>query len=377
MPAKASTPTAASLGVAFVNTSRWLFFYGLPLLFVAIEVTPYWHNFGYDFKIFRHAGDAYLHGRSPYPPPSLAVLKHQHSFVYPAPMALVFAPFALIPVRVGSFLFTAAMAVSAVAMLRVLGVRDRRLTLLPFIILPVALGIRLGTISPLIGLLTAALWRRRDSWRIAGLLLAAIIVTKLFLAPLAVWLLVTRRWKAAVFGSALAAVATFAAWAPIGFAGLGDYRHVLSLLTRGEAAQSFSVVSLGLVSGLGLHTAQVVAELLAVALVAAAVAVALRARDGLGDFTAFTLTIGGALAASPIVWNHYFVLLMIPIAIVAPRLQPIWFAMFALWVVPPQSHHRFFPIAAAVIVPALILAGTLKLARRAGTEAVSRPPTFG
>jgi hypothetical protein len=374
-----SNTRVSEFAIAFRNTALAIFFVGLPLLLVAVAVSPYMHNFGYDFKIFRHAGVAYLHGRSPYPPPDLKVLARQHSFVYPAPMALLFVPFAYLPVKLGSFLFCLAMAVATAAMMRVLGVRDLRLYTVPFILLPVELGIRLGTISPLLGLLTAALWRYRDRWKVAGLLLAAIIVAKLFLAPLAVWLVVTRRWRAALLGSALAVVTTLAAWAPIEFAGFRDYWRVLSLLATGEAAQSFSVVSLGLVSGLSTHTAHVVSEVLAVVLVGAAVAVALRVRSGLSDFTAFTLTIGAALAASPIVWNHYFILLLIPVAIVAPRLSPIWFLMFALWVVPPQSAHRFAPIAVAVIVPAIVLAWTIALARRAAADGldVSRPPTFG
>ena len=117
------------------------------------------------------------------------------------------------------------------------------------------------------------------------MLLAAIIVSKLFLAPLAVWLLVTRRWRAAVLGSALALVSTLAAWSVIGFAGFSDYRRVLSLLATGEERESFSLASLGFAGGLSAHASHLIAEVVGALLLAAAIGVGLRRRNSRGDFT--------------------------------------------------------------------------------------------
>ena len=241
-------------------------------------------------------------------------------------------------------------------------IRDRRLYLVVFLLFPIELGIRLGTISPLLALLVAALWRYRDRTLPAALLLAAIIVSKLFLAPLAVWLLVTRRWRAAVLGSVLALVSTLAAWAVIGFAGFADYHRVLSLLATGEERQSFSLASLGFAGGLSAHASHLVAEVVGSLVLAAAIGVGWRLRGNRGDFTSFTLVIGAALAVSPIVWNHYFAVLLIPLAVVAPRLSPIWAVPFLLWFVPAQSYQQFALIAVGVFAPAITLGWAIRLA---------------
>jgi len=351
-----------TLFLALQKTLRVIVLFVLPGILLAYSIYPSGHGYAYDYAIFREAGHAYLHGRSPYPHPNLKVLARQHSFVYPAPMALLFVPFALLPLKVGAVIWGCFLTGCVVATMRLLQVRDWRLYSIVFLLRPVEFGIRLGTISPLLALLVAALWRYRDRTRPAALLLAAIIVSKLFLAPLVVWLLVTRRWRAAIYGSVLALVATLAAWAPIGFAGFHDYHRVLSLLATGEEQESFSLASLGLSGGLSAHASHLLAEVVGAVILVAAVGVGLRVRRMWGDFSAFTLVIGAALAVSPIVWNHYFVLLLIPLVIVAPRLSPIWAVPFGLYVVGAQSAKHFWPILVGVLAPAVALGWAIWLA---------------
>lgn len=45
----------------------------------------------------------------------------------------------------------------------------------------------------------------------------------------------------------------------------------------------------------------------------------------------FVLAVGAALACSPIVWLHYFAILLVPVAISRPRLSPLWFVPLAMW----------------------------------------------
>ena len=47
------------------------------------------------------------------------------------------------------------------------------------------------------------------------------------------------------------------------------------------------------------------------------------------DVAALTLALAVAFVASPIVWIHYFLLLLVPIALTRPRLPPIWVVPFA------------------------------------------------
>jgi hypothetical protein len=222
---------------------------------------------------------------------------------------------------------------------------------------PVFVGIRLGTVSPLLALLCAALWRYRDRTRPAALLLAAVVVAKLFLWPLALWLVVTRRYRSAAGGVAIAGAVTLAAWAWIGFAGLSSYIHVLSLLTVAEQGESFSSASLGVALGLSSHAAHVLV------MAAGATVLALAALRRRSDREAFVLCVGAALLASPIVWQHYFALLLVPVAIAAPRFAPIWLLPLLLWLVGPQSHGNAVAISVAVLVPAAVLAWALNVGR--------------
>ena len=58
-------------------------------------------------------------------------------------------------------------------------------------------------------------------------------------------------------------------------------------------------------------------------------AAALVARDGRlthrdRDVATLTLALAAGLAASPIVWAHYFLLLLVPLALARPRLSALW-----------------------------------------------------
>ncbi len=52
------------------------------------------------------------------------------------------------------------------------------------------------------------------------------------------------------------------------------------------------------------------------------------------------LAIVASLALSPIVWLHYFALLLVPLAITRPRFGPVWILPIALWVVPADGNGR-------------------------------------
>jgi hypothetical protein len=49
------------------------------------------------------------------------------------------------------------------------------------------------------------------------------------------------------------------------------------------------------------------------------------------DIVVLTLVLAAALAASPIVWVHYFLLLLVPLALTRPRLSLLWFVPFAYY----------------------------------------------
>ena len=141
-------------------------------------------------------GRAVLEGRSPFPPADAAVLASGTNFVFPAPVALVMAPLALIAAAIADALFGVVLIVAGFLMLRIAGVRDWRCYGAAFLSAPMYYGVQNGNPTLLLGLGAALAWRHRDKVAIAGVSVGVVVAAKLFLWPLLVWLLATRRYAA-------------------------------------------------------------------------------------------------------------------------------------------------------------------------------------
>jgi hypothetical protein len=78
-------------------------------------------------------------------------------------------------------------------------------------------------------------------------------------------------------------------------------------------------------------------------------------RRGL-DERSLVLALAAALALSPIVWLHYFVLLLVPIAIVRRTFGAIWLIPALFWITPYEEHFaQHWRIAVGIAVAALAL----------------------
>jgi Glycosyltransferase family 87 len=287
----------------------------LLVVFIAGDVWN-WHKVArapVDFHIFWTAGHRYLEGHSPYGH-SLS-----HAFVYPPPAALLFAPVAWLPYHVAAGVFLAVSLGAVVGALWLLGVRDRRLYAAAFLSPAVLTALTVGTITPLLMLGLAAVWRFRNHRGVA-VPVAVLIVLKLFLWPVLVWLLVTRRQRAALEAVALSLALTVVSWAWVGFADIGRYPSILDQLVGAEGAKSYALAS-GQIGELVL---------------AGAVVVSLWMGRRLGERRLFALAIVGAVLASPIVWLHYFALLAVVLAVLEAPLV-YWLIPALLWVTPLQQ----------------------------------------
>jgi hypothetical protein len=308
-----------------------------------------------DFRIFRTAASAVIHGRSPYVThPTEAAFAHFDKFVYPPVAALVFAPFAALPARPGGvMMFTAGLA-ALLGALRLLGVEDWRCYGVAVISAPTINTLALGAITSFLLLGAALAWRYRDKPAVAGVATAFTAVLKLFLWPLGVWLLVTRRWRAAVICAGTGLILLLGSWAVIDFAGLRSYPTLVHLLQQAEAPVSYSLVAL---LGLSGGTATAVTVVLSLA---AVVAVWLAARGSGGDRRGFAVAVVASLLASPLIWIHYLLLLYVPIALYRPRLSGLWFVPLLLWLTPTtHSQGATWRIALALFVVAVVAVRTL------------------
>jgi alpha-1,2-mannosyltransferase len=286
-----------------------------------------------DYEVFRKAAAAILHGRSPYVAPDPHHLAGGDKFVYPPATGLFFAPFVFLPATLAHAFVLLLTTACVPAALRLLDVRDWRCYGLALATAPVVDATSLGTISSFLLLGAAAAWRLRDRPAAVGACTAASAVAKLVLWPLGIWLLATRRSRAAIWAALVAGALVAGGWAVIGFAGLGSYPHLLGVLSHLEAAQSYSLLGRAGLSG----TSARLFELVLCAAAATGVVIAARGSDG--DRRAFSLAVVCALLVTPVLWLHYLVLLFVPIALHRPRLSPLWFAPLAFWATPLSHVH--------------------------------------
>jgi len=363
------------LWVAGERAVGWV---GLGLLLVlvfwwwyvlAVQGSP--GDWAFDFRQFWQGANDVVNGVSPYPSATSLATAGDHldpegirevfRFPYPAGAAVALAPLGLLGFHAAAAVWSAILIVSLLAAVWILGVRDWRVLAVVISSAPVITAVRLGTLTPVLILLLACAWRWRDRrWTVGGSLALAISL-KLFLWPLVVWLAATRRWGAAGLAAALAGGVTLAAWAALGFDGIADYPELLRRLTDVVADRGFSLVALGVEAGLPRGVADALPWLVGLILLAGVVAVAQRAG---GDRAAFSLAIVAAIALSPIVWLHYFALLVVPLALARPRISWAWGFMWIFWLIPTQENEgdvwRILLAIAIVAAVAAVSAGSVR-----------------
>lgn len=330
---RALDPVATAILIALV---AWWWYV------LAIEGSP--DDWAFDFRQFWQGGRDVVENVSPYPPRALVATAHDllgpeaireaFRFPYPAGAAVALAPFGLLAFHTAAAVWSALLIVAILAAIWIVGVRDWRILAVVVTSAPVISSVRLGTLTPLLVLLLAVVWRWRDGRFAPGAALAVAIALKLFVWPLVVWLAVTRRWLQAGIACVGASALTLGAWAAIGFNGFADYPELLRRLSDVVADRGFSLVALGVELGLSRGSAEALPWVIGLILLVGVVAVSRRRG---GDRRAFSLAVVAAIALTPIVWLHYFALLVVPLAVVRPRLAWAWLLMWAFWLIPEQE----------------------------------------
>jgi len=154
----------------------------------------------------------------------------------------------------------------------------------------------------------------------------------------------------------LGLVVTVVAWGAIGFAGLAEYPDLLRRLSELQSDRSYSIVGMASTLGLGDAVGRVATILVGGALLAGCVVLARRGDEE----RSFTCAVAATLALSPIVWLHYLVLLLVPLAILRPRFSLIWLLPVVLWVSPrpgyAEGYETFMPALVAAILVTVLLA---------------------
>jgi hypothetical protein len=312
-------------------------------------------TFGYDFRgSLWKAGRDILDGRSPYPAANASHLVHVgNAFVYPPLAALVSLPLAILPQTAAAAVWSLLNAAALAAALWLVGTRDWRCYALAFTSYPVMATLFLGQLNGLLALAVAVAWRFREHARAAGVAVGSAIALKLLVWPLLLWLLFTRRFKAALVSGATAVGLVLGSWAVIGFDGLGTYPHLLAADAEGFQNRSHSIVALAMHSGFSPAAGRAAALVTGLVLLAVAYRELRAGQDN--ELFAFAVVLVAGIVASPVLHEHYWVVLFVPLAAARPTAGWRWLLPLGFWISPVEDHMHSWQIVSVLVLVGLLL----------------------
>lgn len=279
---------------------------------------------GYDYQAYVGAARRILDG-SPMYDRTIDVAGGFAVFLYPPPFALALIPFALLPLDAGLLVWEAMVILAFVTGVAILPVsRSVRWTILLLAALdwPVLYAIKLGQVGPILFLSFAAGWRWLDRDGRVGVSIAVGALIKLQPLILAPWAVLTGRWRAALVAGAVCAVAVAITTLVVGTGVWADYASLLGRVASPVTTpHNFTPGAVAYQAG----WSEDAASLVHLATVIATIGVTLVAiRTTSGD-VAFLTTVVASQLLSPVLWDHYAVILLLPVAWLLARRQ--WWAI--------------------------------------------------
>jgi hypothetical protein len=311
---------------------------------------------GYDFLAYQHAANRLLAGEALYDP-SIQQAGGFGLFLYPPPFVLLMLPFAPLEPGLATWVW---MALSLAAFLVGALILPVRATVRWLIILLAALswpfeyGLRLGQVGQLLFLLFAVGWRWLDDARAVGGSAAAGALVKVQPGLLLVWAALTRRWGAVLVGiitlAAFAVIATLVAGGPtVWFDYVGLLGKVSDpIMTPHNFTPGAVAYQLGAAAGVA-AAIQLVSSLAVLVVVALA---ALRASAP----ASYLAAVVASQLLSPVLWDHYAMLLLLPVAYLLDRgkwwaaVIPLVTSVFAISVTPAAAYPIVFWITLVAVV---------------------------
>jgi hypothetical protein len=285
-------------------------------------------TFGYDFAAYSAAARRLVNGERLYDP-AVSVAGGFAIYLYPPPFALAVAPLLLLPEAVARGVWVMAMALCLPLGASLLPTRRNvrwAVVCLGALSWPFLYSVKLGQVGPLLFVLFAMAWRWRDRATPLGASIAAGALVKVQPAMLVLWAAATGRWRAV--GVAVGVAGATAAIVTV-FTGIGVWTDYIALLGRVSSAVATphncspgaALYQAGLpetVAGVGQWASMVVT----------AAAVLLIWRYGRSE-VGLMGTIVASQLLTPLLWDHYAMLLLLPTAWLLERGRT-WAALFPL-----------------------------------------------
>jgi alpha-1,2-mannosyltransferase len=329
---------------------------------------------GYDTRAYLDAARRLLDGRQLYDT-SIDQAGAAGLYYYSPPFTLLAIPFSLLPGPLDVIGWTAAIVAAfglGVALLPV--TREVRwiLVLLAGLSWPFAYAVKLGQVGPILFLCFAVGWRWADRPVRLGIAIAVGTIVKLQPAILVVWAGLTRRWAAVAVGSASLAAAAAVATIVCGIDAWGAWLTILrSISAPITTPHNFTPGAIAYQAGLSEGAAAALQVLSTAAVLVIVVWASLRSSPAVGYLTAVT----ASQLLSPVLWDHYAMLLLLPTAWLLERHRwwavaiPLATSILLIWL-PPVVYPISFWVALAAPVVVDRLPGQPLPAQRPGPGSV-------
>jgi alpha-1,2-mannosyltransferase len=315
------------------------------------------YTLGCDFLAYHQAAQRFLAG-TPIYDLSITHTGDCGVYQYPPPFVLIALPFSLLGFAAGTWAWIVFLVACFTVGTFVLPVRREirwAIVLLGAVSWPFIFGVRIGQVGPILYLIFAIGWRYVDRPGALGAMIGVGTLVKVQPALLLGWLVVRRDFRALAAGLITIAVGVVAA-AAVGLGSWGGFLTVIRNLS--DALTVPTNLSLGATvyaRGFGLQAASAIQLANTVALVGL-VAVGARA---LSREAGYLLAVVASQAISPILWDHYALILLLPVAWLLNRRQ--WWAAVIpasqAWVLVPYESLLLYTAAFYVVLLAIVVVG--------------------
>ena len=331
---------------------------------------------GHDFLAYHRAIERLVSG-APLYDMSFTVAGGFGLFFYPPTFAPMILPFAYLSEQAAIWAWIVLSLIAFLIGVAVLPVsRSVRwwILLLAGLSFPFVFAIKLGQVGPILFLAFAVGWRGIDDPVRLGASAAVGAAIKLQPGLILVWALLTRRFRAVLVGAvvllALAAAATVLA----GPAAWSDF-FVLLRTVSDPIATERNVTPGAIAYQLGASTS--VAAAIQLVNTVAVVAAFLGAIRWAGDEASYLVAVVASQLVSPILWDHYAMLLLLPVAYLlsAGRWWALAIPLVTAWpligITPPIA----YPIVFWLTVAVMLLIGRAARRSTAAATVISGLPT--
>ncbi len=78
------------------------------------------------------------------------------------------------------------------------------------------------------------------------------------------------------------------------------------------------------------------------------------------DAGSLALALAAALVLTPVVWQHYLVVLVVPLAAARPRMSAVWLLPVALWLAPTNGNGAWWQTPLVGATAAVLVVATVR-----------------